>query len=299
MYVALREQGLSNREIAKRLGVDEASVRRGLKTAHFRPYLIPNYAQRALAVELEQPIRWDVAEKGAGGVIADVHLPLTDWSLLNTFIDHARDIKATNWLLIAGDLFNIDALSSFDFKQDSANLPAELFAGEVTMRALLETFNEIVISWGNHDSRVHKALGYKVDFVTAMRMMFAGLDRDEMSRVRLTNLDHVVIDTPRGPYYVAHPKAYSQVPLTNARRMASKELMNVVTGHSHHTAIGHDVSGRFVCAEVGGFFDASKTAYLQRSTSYPKWQNGYGFIDRDGFLIVEGQGWSSRMGKRA
>jgi hypothetical protein len=262
-------------------------------------HLVPTYAQQRVAVELEKPIRIDVAEKGAGAVTADWHLPLTDFALVNTFIEHARDIKATNWLLIDGDWFNLDSLSVFDFKQESAGLPAELYASSCTMTTLLETFDEVYLSWGNHDARVHRALGYKVPFSTAMRMMFHDVDPKLMDRIKLSNLDHQIVDTPRGPYFVAHPKSYTSVPLSGARRLASVKLMNVITGHSHHTAIGHDPSGKFTVAEIGGFFNREATQYLQRSTNYPNWQNGYGFIDSEGYLTVEGQGWSSRMGRRA
>jgi hypothetical protein len=279
--------------------VSEAAVRRGLRKAGFAPYLVPPSTIKRLHVELEKPLRLDVAKAGAGAVTADWHHPLANYGLINTFIDHARDVGATNWLVVAGDWFHMDALSSFDFKQEGADLPAEFLGSTVTMDRVLDTFGEVVISWGNHDARIHKALGYKVPFVTAMKMMFHELDPEKLKRIRFTNLDHVWIDTPRGPYYVAHPKAYSSVPLTNARRMASKHLAHVITGHSHHTAIGHDVSGKFVSAEIGGFFDASKTQYLQRSTTFPVWQNGYGFIDREGYLALEGAGWSSRIGRRA
>jgi hypothetical protein len=295
----MREQGLSNYEIADQLGVDEASVRRGLRKAGYKPYLVPNKMIQRMAVELEQALRIDVKESGAGAVTADWHLPLADFQLINTFIDHARDVGATNWLLVAGDWFNIDALSSFDFKQETAGLPKEIEASTETMDRLLETFQSVTLSWGNHDARVHKALGYKVPFATAMRLMFADLDPEKVARIRFTNLDHVYIDTPRGPYYVAHPKSYNQHPLTSARKIATIQHAHVITGHSHHTALGHDPSGRFVVAEIGGFFDASKTGYLQRTTTYPKWQNGWGFIDRDGYLSVEGEGWSSRIGRRA
>lgn len=37
VYAALHEHGMTNRDIAKKLGVDEASVRRGLK--HYVPRL--------------------------------------------------------------------------------------------------------------------------------------------------------------------------------------------------------------------------------------------------------------------
>lgn len=295
----MREQGLNNQQIADELGVSEAAVRRGLHKAKYKPYLVPTPLIRRLYVDLEKPLRIDVRKSGAGAVTADWHHPLANYPLINTFLDHVIDVGATNWLAVAGDWFHMDALSAFDFKQDGADLPAELLGSTETMDRVLDVFQEVYLSWGNHDARIHKALGYKVPFSTAMRMMFVDLDPAKLERIRFTNLDHVYIDTPRGPYYVGHPKAYSSVPLTNARRLASKHLSHVITGHSHHTALGHDVSGQFVTAEIGGFFDAKQTAYLQRSTTFPVWQNGYGFIDTDGYLTIEGQGWSSRMGRRA
>jgi hypothetical protein len=299
VYVDLREQGLNNYQIADQLGVSEAAVRRGLRKVGYRPHLIPGYARRQLDVSLEMPLRIDVRKAGAGAVTADWHHPLADYNLINSFLDHAVDIGATNWLLVAGDWFNIDALSAFDSKDEkNANLAKEFYGSNETMERVLSVFDKVYFSWGNHDARVHKSLGYKVEFKRAMRMMFADLDNDLMDRVLLSNLDHVYIDTPNGPYYVCHPKSYNQAPLSTARKLAGLNLSHVITGHSHHTAIGHDPSGTFVCAEIGGFFDKNKTQYLQRTTTYPKWQNGYGFIDAEGYLTLEGQGWSNRIGRR-
>lgn len=300
VYVSMREQGMTNYEIARTLtDVDEASVRRGLAKVGYKPYLLPTAFQKKLAVSLETPIWINATRTGLGGgaICSDFHLPLTNWSLVNEFIDHARDIKATKWCVIAGDFFNIDSLSQFDFKQAESSLGAEQYAGNEVMRKLLETFEHIYFSWGNHDARVHKALGYSVDFGTAMRMMLFELTPEEMSRITFSNLDYVLIHTAQGDYRVNHPKAYSSAPLTQARKMASKYLCHIVNAHSHHTAISHDLSGKFVCAELGGFFEKDKTLYLQRTTSFANWQNGYGFIDNDGYLVIEGAGWSSRAGK--
>lgn len=280
--------------------MSEASVRRGLHKARYQPHLLPPTVIRKLDIALETPLHIDVRKLGPGAVTADWHHPVTDYALVNTFIDHARDIGATNWLLVAGDWFNIDALSRFDFKQDDADLAREIYGSDETMKRLLETFDKVYLSWGNHDARVHKALGYKVPFTRAMRMMFETIDPAMFDdRIVLSNLDHVIVETPRGPYRVAHPKAYNSVPLTTARKLASKHLSHIITGHSHHTALGADVSGQFTVAEIGGFFDGKKVAYLQRTTTFPNWQKGYGFIDRDGFLVVESELWSSRIGRRA
>jgi predicted phosphodiesterase len=283
---------------ADELGISEASVRRGLAKPEARPYLIPGYAMRKLDAAMESPLQIDVAKAGAGAVTADWHHPLCNYELVNEFLMHAEDTGATNWLVVAGDWFNIDALSAFDFKDErNANLSREMYGSNETMSRVLQVFDRVYLSWGNHDARVHKSLGYKVSFARAMRMMFADLDSDLMDKIILSNLDHQYIDTPNGRYTVCHPKTYNQAPLTTARKLASKLHTNVITGHSHHTAIGHDPSGRYVCAEIGGFFDARKTAYLQRTTTFPNWQNGYGFIDSDGLLTIEGQGWSNRVSR--
>lgn len=295
VYVALKEQGLTNYDIADRLKVDESAVRRGLRAAGYQPFKLPAAFINRMDFRLaDRPLQLH----GAGAVTADWHIPLTDFGLVNTFLEHAVDIGATNWLLIAGDFWNQDFFSHFDFKQKEAGFDAEIFAGSEVIRRVLDVFEDVVITYGNHDGRMVKTIRYATDFVTTMEWLFHDLEPEEKRKLHFSNLDYAEVWTPRGPYRVCHPRAYSSVPLTQARRMASKHLCHVITGHSHHTALGHDVSGKFTCAEIGGFFDANKTMYLQRSTAFPVWQNGYGFIDGDGYLIVEGEGWSSRMGRR-
>lgn len=299
VYVALREQGLNNYEVAERLGVSEASVRRGLAKAGYKPYLLPSRFIEDMELLLEQPIVIDSREAGPGAVTADWHHPLTDYELVNRFIDHAVEIGATNWLAVGGDWFNQDFWSQYDYKQPGADVPRELRASSATMARLLDVFPEVYLTFGNHDNRLHKVLKYAVEFSKTMSWLFSDLPDDYRKRIKISNLDHLIIESAQGPYYLAHPAAYNTKPLTTAIDLAAKELKHVITAHSHHTAIGHDRSGQFVVAEIGGFFAPWKTQYLKRTTKYPKWQQGYGFIDRDGYLVVEGQGWSSRVGRRA
>lgn len=301
VYLAMKEQvnpdtgrQYTNTEIGEALGVDEASVRRGLRTAGYKNYLVPSGVVRRIQRNLEKPIVLNTAELGAGAITADWHHPLCDYGLVNVFIEQARELRATNYLVVAGDWFNVDALSAFDYKQESASLANEFLGSTAAMEAVLKTFKRVFFSWGNHDARMHKALGYKVTFTKAMQMMFEDLDTRLLERITFSNLDHILIDTPaRGRYMVAHPKTYSQTPLSTAIRLAGKHLMHVLTGHSHHTALGYDRSGRFVCAELGGFFAAEQVEYLQRTTNFPNWTQGYGFLSKDGFLSMESEGWSN------
>jgi hypothetical protein len=69
--------------------------------------------------------------------------------------------------------------------------------------------------------------------------------------------------------------------------------MNVLTAHSHHSAVGYAADGVHVVAELGGFFDARATEYLQRSTAYPLWTQGYALINDAGRLTVHSPGWAT------
>ena len=262
---------------------------------HVPGYLLEDYAK------LDVPLRHSIASLGGIAVTADWHHPVTDYGLVNSFLDRCTDLGVRN-LAVVGDWFNMDSLSRFDDKQATATLVREIEYSTQTMAKVGECFDRIYFTWGNHDARFHTALAGKVQFTQAMKMLFSEVAPAVVDKIIFSNLDHMIVETPNDDpmdnWYLAHPKAYSSVPLTNARKLASKYLMNVATGHSHHTAVGHDVSGRFICAELGGFFDAKKTNYLQRSTAFPEWQNGWATIDDHGHFQMEGFGWSTGWATR-
>lgn len=274
-------------EIAERLGVDESSVRRGLRRAR---QLAPLRSLHDTGDFLDTPIR----HNGAIAVSADWHIPLVDYEYASRFLQHCYELDIRT-LAIAGDFFNHDALSSFDYKQASADLTTELDEANSIMRSLTQLFDKIIFVWGNHDARVHKALGYKLSFIHSMKAMLHEIPADLLDKIEFSNLDHFWVDSPDGePTYICHPKNYSATPLANARKMAAKMQANVITAHSHHAAMGFDVSGKYVCVEAGGFFDASRTAYLQRSTNFQTWCQGYSLIDADGHISMYTPRWSAR-----
>ena len=219
---------LTNYEVGAALGVSEASVRRAFK-GHHRPRLEHR-------VEIEKPVRlWldhDIALAG------DLHVPLTNWRFLNRFL---ADMKAekVKTLGIPGDFWNADQASEFDYKQKTAGMADEKKLGTEVMTAMLETFDHVVFSWGNHDARYHKLIRYGLSFTETMRMLFNDVPSKLLERVTFTNLDHfwIVPYEDEAAWYVCHPKSYSSIPLTQARRLAGKHLCNVITAHSHHHAV--------------------------------------------------------------
>lgn len=287
----MRDQGLSNVEIAKSLGVNEASVRRGLAAVHYNPHHMPLELMEDMSLLLDKPLSHDVAALGGVVVTADWHHPLTDYALVNQLVDHASEIGA-KYLIVAGDWWNLDAMSVFDAKQDTANLKRELSYSTAAMEKVASLFEKVYFTWGNHDNRFVKLLQYKLDFSKSMRLLFAELAPEIVDKIVFSNLDYMNILTPNGQYRVSHPKSYSRVPLYNPRNQASKFHMHALSGHTHHFALGFDMSGNYYAAELGGLHKKDTVEYLQRTTNYPVWNQGYAIVDKLGHLHMEGEGLS-------
>ncbi len=281
----------SNRSLGRRFGVDESTVRRALDSIGYQRDLIPTEGpswDERFNIILDTPL----THTGDLMITADWHIPLYDPEYVNEMIRTAR-AESLDTLCIAGDFFNFDALSAYSPKQESAGLEKELGEAVAVMRVLLETFDTIYFLWGNHDARMHTALGFKLQFSTAMKQVFGILGDEALERIVFTNLDHMWVYDGNGgvPWYVCHPQNYTRSPLSSATKLASKVNANVITAHSHHCAVGYGVDGQKVVAEAGGLFDRTKTAYLQRSTTFPTWVQGYAWL-KGGKLNVTSPGWS-------
>lgn len=210
-------------------------------------------------------------------VSSDWHIPLHDPSLINTLINCARETK-TKTLIIGGDYFNMEVFSNYLPYQPEANLDVERHDGNVILKTLLRTFDNIDIIWGNHDFRLSKKLGYKKSFTECMEWMLSGLTDEEWSRVRISDLDYMFYQ-PTGPdertYRVCHPENFSSAPLVVSRKLASKYNSSIICAHSHHIGIGFAQNGVDVCIEAGGFFDKERTEYIQRTNTHHEWTKGF------------------------
>lgn len=275
----------TNQDIGDIVGCSEATVRRAAHRAS--RHLITS----ELPIELEKPL---VLTDFDGMVTADWHVPLYNPFLVNQMIERAGSLGLRK-LLIGGDFFNFDALSQYDPKQHDAGLDIEKAEASFVIRTLAESFDEIIIIWGNHDARFHRTLGYKMQFDHAMRMMLGDAGNDALSKVRISNLDHLWIEFTNAPesvskWRVCHPATYSRVPLSTPRTLAAKYNANVICAHAHHAAIGFATDGQKTVVEIGGMFDQYKTSYLQRSTTFPEWTPGYGWF-KDGRFHLTTPAW--------
>jgi hypothetical protein len=212
--------------------------------------------------------------KGDWAVTADWHVPLYDAKLVNEFLDDAKDYSN---LLIAGDYLNGDSLSQYYPKQKSAGIEKEISEAQALMEVLCSNFKHIVFLRGNHDYRYTKAAEYRESFIESMTEVFKDVPRHGCKLV-FSNLDHCYITSNKERYFIAHPDSYSKSPLNNPVAISQVKKCHVLTAHTHHCAMGWDPSGEYVVGELGGFFSIPQTEYLQGTTTYPNWCNGYWFI---------------------
>lgn len=280
----LASRGLNNYQISDLVNVDEATVRRALKRTGYEKHLL-GVTPSLYDFQLEKPI---VLTDEDAMITADWHAPLFNPHLVNEMILKAIELNIKT-LVIGGDFWNGDAVSQYEPKQDSAGLDKEHEISRIALRTLAEWFDRIIIIWGNHDARYHKALGYKTTFARAMRMLFGDLG-EVNEKIEISNLDHMLLkftytEPHRQVWRVCHPQNYSRIPLSTPRAMVSKYRTNVICAHAHHAAVGYGPDGSLMAVEIGGLFNQEATAYLQRSTTFPTWTPGFGWFKDGGFTM--------------
>lgn len=227
----------------------------------------------------------EITVSGNGCVSGDWHLPITDYDIVNEACEDAIRLGCTDFLIGAGDVFNMDALSDYLPKQDDAGLAPEIIAANHLFKQLLRVFDKIIISKGNHDIRFIRQLGWKLRFEHSLRMILFDLTPEELARIEFTARDYVLVDSPEGVWRCTHTAEYSRSPLAIPGRLADIYQQHVIGFHRHHHAAGFSAAGYRVI-EGGGWFDRGKTEYLQQWTkSFPKWQHGTTFL-REGRAIL-------------
>lgn len=277
-------------DIGEELGVSEATVRRHLRRAGFSR---KDYLPEFVSPPLDRPLE----VYGKVGIAADWHIPLCDYAYVNKMIEHFVDLGITT-LAIPGDFFNMDSLSQYEPKQSTANLEREVYEGGKVMDRLLDIFDRVLFSKGNHDFRIARKLGYHVPFKQAINFVFSEIDIEKRKKLEVSNLDYIWARPFEGAgnydsWYITHPSNYSSVPMTVGRDLAGKLGSNVLTAHSHHCAVGFAKNGHHVVGELGGLHDKTVTAYLQETNRFSSWAQGYAFIDDDNRLHMESPRWSN------
>lgn len=214
-------------------------------------------------------------------IFSDLHSPLTRWDFLETARQECKGQKIKT-LILAGDVTNADSVSDYAPKQANAGLTQDVLTTRGLVADLCKQFAKVYYIKGNHDYRYVKKLGYAGSFSEVMRDVLA-IEGDGLT---ILDDDHIWIENAAGRTYVCHPTTYSRNPLTVPKAISLKTRSHVIAGHCHHSALGVAPDGESILIEAGGFFDSDKTDYLNNSSTFPKWVNGYSTVIDGMFNLV-------------
>ena len=203
-------------------------------------------------------------------ICGDVQLPTTslEWCTRVSQVGEALGIKR---LIIAGDLFNLDAFSQYAPIYSQPSWAAEKAAARDLIAMWLLSFDHIYLFAGNHEHRLSKATGGAMGIHDLADMLRAPDDR-----LTVSHHGHCTIDSHRGVWRVTHGRNYSINQLTVAAYMADNEGQHIIHHHQHHCARGWSRSGRYEAIDNGGLFDQSMMGYATiEDSKSPKMQQGF------------------------
>ena len=208
-------------------------------------------------------------------ILGDSEIPNHDPEIFELAYTLARRFGITD-LIINGDFLALDCFSNW---MRSAvyklSLDDEIDQAKQVLLTMNNQFKRIVWSTGNHERRV----AYRVDGQLNHSKLFETIDRNALT---ISEYGYCILQSgPPGsiPWFITHPKNYSRIPLSLARELAAARLMHILSGHTHHQAMGRDRSGRFWLVDGGCCRDVSKTRYKSvEVTTHPAWNSGFTII---------------------
>lgn len=221
---------------------------------------------------------WEDYEELEGDaiIISDLEIPDHDAETLDLAASVARRFGIKT-LIIAGDLLAHDHFSTFQaawVPPSRRSYQLEINDADRILEKTLEHFSRVVIITGNHDARLaHITKGY-----VTLEMLF----RDKAG-ITVSWYRFCYITSGGKRFLVTHPVNYSKRPLAVASDLSLQEdpRCGVISAHTHHLAVGWDVTGHYQIAESGCVRSIKRTQYKQsKKAKYPEWVNGFLMLRR-------------------
>ena len=259
-------RGMTNSAIASRFSdmgfvvtikaVEGAKVRYGLTGLVIDDLDVPRYTSPILPEDNYM-------------VSCDYHAPFHSAKMTNYLLMIAQKFGIKKHALI-GDLFDMDWAK----KWYSDSSPGFVFEKE-KVGPLLDALGYFEMNFlirGNHENRVGRLTDGKLT-AESLYELYGG-DSWKKS-FRFTTFDKVSM----GKWSMFHPKSYSQITTSVAKRLAEKFRANVINTHGHLVGYGYDRSGTYEVIDIGGMFDRDKIEYINMvTTTHPMWKNGFAMI---------------------
>ena len=203
-------------------------------------------------------------------VTGDFHIPQHNLDMIHWACNQGCDD-----LIINGDFFNLDSMSDYQRKQTGCDWESEKAAARDIFRMLLDSFECIIMDFGNHDKRISKKTNYVMGQDDLITLTVSEHDR---WRIVTTELDHVHLNDGVRNWRICHSLEYSRNHCQKPEAMGKKYGRNIIQAHTHILAEKKVYYGDRTnyYMEGGCMVDMDKVEYENYNTStFTNWGNGF------------------------
>ena len=277
LWKAARQSGQSKDEFAVAHGlpakIAAQKLRRGKLEEEF-------HTRHPEVLQWEDGHPWTL--EGDWMVVGDVHVPYTRWGFASLVGAVAkRHMKGTRRLLIAGDLFSMDAFSPYPQSEPPPSWATERDSARALLTDWLEVFDEIRVLPGNHDMRMLKALAGALDTDDLLTLVYTNVLRVKMSKYGYCYIND--------DWIVTHQREYSRNQLVVANELAHAEQRHVLSFHEHHLSLGWDTYKNHLVVNGGCLVDEKRVPYTKYTVSkQARWARGFVWL-KDGIPHLFGE----------
>lgn len=260
------EESLSITEIAQAAGVSYSTASfhlNGIIPLKELVNSLPTYSEELLQI------------RGDCALTSDWHAPYFSMKWLKRLLCVCTKLEI-HQLAIVGDLADMKWISHYLKHDLRTSAEQELRIIHSLIQVLLQCFDRVYWSKGNHEDRLLEGLGNQNILPILAELMAKG----QAGELITTKAPTIFLnDTWR----LDHPKTYSRDAARVASQVAAIFHKNVACAHGHFMGYKHDISGDFVGIDLGGMFDIEKQEYLYMTgaTTHPRWNPGF-WIYRNG-----------------
>ena len=209
-------------------------------------------------------------------ISCDYHSPYHNEVWINRLLAIAELFNIRKSIII-GDLFDMEFAKHW-YSPNTKTLDDESEETQPVIQAL-DYFDENILVCGNHEARP----GRMTDGRIQAKHLFHLFGKDIWDRkFKYTEYDKIWIGDK---WLLVHPRSYSQISPSVAKRLAEKFHRNIINSHGHLVGMTYDRSGKYLAIDLGGMFQPSKIEYINMSTTtHPAWKNGFGMIRNGHFF---------------
>lgn len=196
-------------------------------------------------------------------IVSDLHIPYLIPEMLDLAIRVAKKYGITR-VIIAGDVLNMDAVSTWPAQIPPVTLKSELATARRRLEELEDNFRDVYIFSGNHDVRLARK------FDGSLSICDLGLP-GEWNENWYCQI---------GGWMIVHPSGRgSSVPVKTARDIAEVYRANVMAAHTHLWGMTKTKCGMFEAVEIGCMCDDGLIPYKAMTRSrYPIWTPGFALL---------------------